>query len=259
MPRAFWKGTISFGMVAIPVRMSTATRDTTPSFHLLHKKDLVRPKQVLHCPQDGETFSVKDTVRGYEFAKGHYVVFSESDFQNVPVKTTHTIDISAFVDEKEIDPIYYYDTHYLEPEELGVKPYALLREALVRTGRVGIARVSFQRREHLCSLRPMDGIIVLHTMHYHDEILPREDIAPPKHEVNDKELQMATALIDAMTRKFNPGEYKDEYTIALKKMIQAKMQGEEIKAPAPAPEIEVEDLMAALRASIEQAKAGSAR
>ena len=259
MPRAFWKGTISFGLVAIPVRMSVAVRSKTPSFHLLHKKDLVRPQEVLYCPNDNEYFSRKDTVRGYEYAKGQYVPLTDADLNNVPVRTTHTIEITAFVEAGEIDPIYYNGSHYVEPEELGVKPFALLREALVRTGRVGIAKVAFQRREHLCSLRPLGHILLLQTMHYQNEILSPGELAPPKPEVNEKELEMAVTLIDAMTGSFKPEEYKDEYTLALQKVVQAKIQGEKVEVPVPA-QVEIEDLMAALKASIEEAqKAGAAK
>jgi len=156
MPKAFWKGIISFSMVAIPVRMSVATVTKTPGFHYLHKKCLTRPRQVLYCAEDDEYFSTKDTVRGYEYSKDQYVVFEEEDFDKVPVRTTHSIDIIGFVDAKEIDIIYYSRAHYLEPEELGEKPFHLLKTVLAKTGLVGIAKVAFQRREHLCCLRPLD-------------------------------------------------------------------------------------------------------
>jgi DNA end-binding protein Ku len=257
MPKVFWKGIISFGMVSIPVSMSLATRSKTPSFHLLHKKCLTRPKQVLYCSEDDEYFSMKDTVRGYEYTKDQYVVLDDSDFQKVPVKTAHTIDILGFVDSREIDPIYYYDTHYLQPEELGVKPFILLKETLLKTNKVGIAKVAFQRREHLCSLRPLDDILVLHSMHYRSEILPAEKSSPAKSEVTEQEMQMATTLVESMTRPFKPEEYKDEYTQALQKMVEAKVQGQEIEVPEE-PKVEIEDLMATLRASVEQAQKVSA-
>jgi len=253
MPRAFWKGVISFGLVAIPVRMLVATESKTPSFHLLHKKCLTRPKQVLYCEADDEYFSIKDTVRGYEVTKEQYVVLDESDFSKVPIKTSHAINILGFVETKEIDPIYYYNSHYVQPEELGAKPFRLLREALEQTGRVGIAKVSFQRREHLCSLRPLDDILVLQTMHYENEILSRKDFAPPKPQVTEAELNMAVSLIKAMAKSFNPEDYNDDYKQALKKLIEAKLKGAKIVAP-PAPKMEIGDLMAALRASLAAAK-----
>lgn len=253
MPRTFWKGVISFGLVAIPVKMSTATESKAASFHLLHQKCLTRPRQVLHCESDNEYFGIKDTVRGYEVAKEQYVVFDENDFNNLPIKTAHSIDILGFVDSREIDPIYYYGAHYVEPEELGAKPFRLLREALVKTERAGIAKVSFQRREHLCSLRPLEDILVLHTMHYRNEIIPYKDIAPAKPRVTASELDMAVSVVKAMSRSFNPEDYRDEYKEALNKAVEAKLKGEQIVAPE-IPRMEIADLMAALRASLEAAR-----
>lgn len=249
MPRAFWKGVISFGMVAIPVRMSIATEIKTLSFHHLHKKCLTRPKQELYCPVDEVYFNISETVRGYEYSKNQYVVFDEKDFDKVPVRTTHSIDIIGFVDAREIDTIYYSGSHYLIPEELGVKPFALLKTVLEKTGMVGIAKVAFQRREHLCCLRPMDKIIALHTLHYKQEILPVEEISPQEPKIAPAELTMATKLVQAMTTAFKPDEYRDEYSEAIKKMVDAKLKGVEIKAPEK-PKAEIEDLMTALRASV---------
>jgi DNA end-binding protein Ku len=253
MPRPFWKGVISFGLVAIPVKMYVAAQTRPLSFHLLHKKCLTRPKQVLHCDIDDEYFSMKDTVRGYEIAKDQYVVLDESDFQKVPIKTSRTIDIQCFIDGKEIDPIYYYGSHYLEPDELGVKPFQLLRSALEKTGQIGIAKVVFQHREHLCCLRPLDQILALHTIHYKEEILPRKDFIVPETKTTAAEADMTISLIKAMTRSFKPEDYKDEYEDALKKLIDAKAKGEKIVAPSVA-KVEMVDLMAALRKSIESVK-----
>ncbi len=253
MPRVFWKGTISFGMVAIPVKMYIATESQTPAFHLLHKKCLTRPKQVLYCEQDNEYFGIKDTARGYEFTKGQYVVLEERDFERVPIKTAHTIDIQAFVEAKEIDPIYYLGSHYLEPEETGLKPFRLLRDALTKTERVGIAKVAFQRREHLCCLRPLDNILALHTLHYPDEIKSRKDLAPSLPEVRQAEMEMAVSLIKAMARDFEPKAYHDSYRKALAELIEAKLKGKKVVVPAEA-KVEIGDLMEALRASVEKAK-----
>ena len=253
MPRAFWKGVISFGLVAIPVKMYVGAESKTLSFHLLHKKCLTRPKQVLHCEADNEYFNIKDTVRGYEVAKEQYVVLSDADFENVPIKTSHAIDILGFIEEKELDPVYYAGVHYLEPEELGVKPFRLLREALVKTGRLGIGKVTFQRREHLCCLRPSGDIIILHSLRYATEILPRNEIASTKSKLSAAELEMAVSLVKTMAKPFKPDEYRDEYREALKTVVEAKMKGEKIVTQA-APRVEMADLMASLRASIEAAK-----
>ena len=249
MPRAFWKGVISFGMVAIPVRMSIATETKTLAFHYLHKKCLTRPKQQLYCPVDDVYFNVSETLRGYEYSKNQFVVFDEKDFEKVPVRTTHSIDIIGFVDAKEIDTVYYSGSHYLIPEELGLKPFTLLKTVLEKTGMVGIAKVAFQRREHLCCLRPMDKIIALHTLHYKEEILPVEELAPEQPKIAPAELSMATKLVEAMTTTFKPEDYKDDYSTAIKQMVEAKLKGVEIKAPE-IPKVEIEDLMKALRASL---------
>ncbi|MBI4285216.1 MAG: Ku protein [Chloroflexi bacterium] len=251
MAKAFWKGAISFGMVSIPVKMYVAATTHALSFHLLHKKCLTRPKQVLHCEQDDEYFSIKDTVRAFEYGKDQYVVLQESDFFRVPVRTTHVIEILSFVKAEEIDPTYFYGSHYLEPEEFAAKPYCLLRESLRESGRIGIAKVSFQRREHLCCLRPLDKLLVLHTLHYQDEVLSPSEISIPEMETRATELGVARSLIDVMTSRFQPEQYKDEYRQALEKVVEAKIQGEEVVA-APEPKIEeVPDLMSALKASIE--------
>jgi DNA end-binding protein Ku len=249
MPRAFWKGVISFGMVAIPVRMSVATESKTISFHRLHKKCLTRPKQVLFCPVDEIYFDIADTVRGYEYAKDQFVVLEEEDFEKVPLRTTHSIEIAGFVKASEIESIYYEDTHYIEPEEMGAKPFTLLKTVLEKTGMVGIAKVAFARREHLACIRPLGKILALHTLHYRQEILSTEDMSPPEQKVTAAELSMATKLVEAMTTNFKPDEFKDEYAEALRKMVDSKLKGIEIKTPEM-PKMKVEDLMSALKASV---------
>lgn len=253
MLKAFWKGVISFGLVAIPVKMSVATRPRGISFHLLHNKCLTRPRQVFFCETDNEYLSLKDIVRGYEVGREQYAVLDENDFKKVPVKTAHSIDIVGFVKEKEIDPIYYRSSHYVVPEELGAKPFQLLIKALEKTGQVGIAKVAFQRREYPCTLRPLDDILVLHTMYFQDEIVKREEPAHAELRVTESELDMAISLIKAMVKPFNAADYRDEYEEALKQIIEAKVKGLKIAEPK-APKVEIADLMAALRESIKAAK-----
>lgn len=254
MPRAFWNGVISFGLVVIPVSMYVASRSKSPvALHYLHKKDLVRPKQVFQCPLDGEYFERDEAVKGYEYAKGQYIVLSDEDFEKVPIKTTHSIDILGFVKEDEIDPVYFDGAHYLEPKELGVKAFAILREALLKTGRVGISKVTFQKREHLSCLRPEDGTMMLHTLHYADEVVAPPQEIGPKQEITPQEVDMATSLIKVMETSFKPEQYKDDYHIALQKVIEAKLKGEEIKAPRP-PKAPVIDIMSALKKSLEEAE-----
>ncbi len=253
MPRAFWKGVISFGMVAIPVKMYTATETRAIAFHILHKKCLNRTRQVIYCPTDNEYLDRKETARGYEFIKGRYVVLTDEDFSKIPLKTAHAINILRFVDEKEIDPTYYSGSHYLEPEELGAKPFRLLSDSLRKTGLVGIAKVVLQRREHLCCIRPHGEVIALHTVRFKDEIVPADQLVPPKAEVTAEELDMAVSLIKAMVGPFQPEKYRDEYQSALKQLVDAKVKGEKIVAPEE-PKIEIGDLMATLRASVKAAR-----
>jgi DNA end-binding protein Ku len=197
-------------------------------------------------------------VRGYEYTKGQYVVLKESDFEKVPVRTTHTIDIVGFVNAAEIDPIYFSGSHYLEPEDFAAKPFCLLRESLRQSQRVGVAKVAFQRREHLCCIRPLGSLLALHTLHYHDEILPAGDITVPEQKLSADEMKMAESLISVMIRKFQPADYRDEYRQALQEIIQAKVQGQEIKVMEMPRIEEIPDLMTALKASIETATRESA-
>ena len=172
------------------------------------------------------------------------------------IKTAHAVDILSFVEAAEVDPIYYHNSYYLEPEEIGAKPFALLREVLTKTGRVGIAKVSFQKREHLCTLRPLGDILALHTMYYHDEVLPTQEIKPAKQTVSPAEIQLAETLVKALAKPFTPELYKDEYRDALKEVVQAKLKGielKEIKAPK-VPREKSADLMKALRESVEAAR-----
>lgn len=254
MAKAFWKGVISFGMVVIPVKMFVAVEPRSLNFHLLHKKCLTRPKQVLHCEKDEEYFSSKDTVRGFEYARDQFIVLNDEDFNKVPIKTAHSIRILGFVESQEIDSIYYQNSHYVEPEELGMKPFFLLKEVLSKTKRVGLAKVTFQRMEHLCALRPFEHMMALHSMYYNDEIVShKEEDKPPKLEITEAELEMATSLVKAMSTTFKAETYHDDYRDALKKMIEAKLKGVAIKAPEE-PKAEIPDLMAALKASIEATK-----
>lgn len=255
MPTAFWKGAINIGLVVIPVRMYVATRNVTPHFHLLHKKDHARVKQVLYCPKHDEYIDRKDVVRGYEYSKGKFVVFTDKDFDRVPVETRHRIDVKAFVSLDQIDPSYYYDMHYLEPEELGLRPYVLLREVLRETKRAAICKVTFQTREHLCSVRPLNDMLVLDSLHYSGEIDPPEGIDIPEQKLDAEEIDMARMLVDRMTRDFNPNHYEDKYRTALETVIQAKLNGEELPPVTEEEPVVSPSLVDALRESVERADA----
>jgi DNA end-binding protein Ku len=257
-PRAIWSGTISFGMVSIPVRLYTATESHDVRFHLLHKKDHVRLKNVRWCPKDEKAVTWEETERGYEYAKGKYVPISEDDLEHLPVKTVHTVDISDFVKVDEVDPIYYDKPYYLAPEETGVKAFTLLRKALEETGRVAVAKVAIRDKENLCLVRPYQDVLAMETMLYENEIRSTEDIAVDGEKVSPKELQMAVSLIENLSDSFDPSRYEDEYQAALKKVIKAKVDGAPLPEAAPERGEKVVDLMEALRASIEATKGKSA-
>lgn len=255
MPRSIWNGVISFGMVSIPVKLYTATEDKDISFNLLHKECGSKLKQLRWCPVHERAVEWSEIGRGYEYEKGEYVVMDDSDFEKLPLPSKHTVELSAFVDASQIDPIYYQRTYYLEPEEKGVKPYALLMKALKDKKLTGVAKIAIRNKEQLAAVRPMDGTLVLETLYYPDEIreVPSE-ISDAK--VSEKELKMAEALIDLLKDDFKPEEYKDEYREALEKLIEAKLEGQEISAPKAARPAKITDLMTALKASVEAAKKG---
>jgi DNA end-binding protein Ku len=253
-PRAIWTGTISFGMVSIPVRLYTATESHDVHFHLLHKADNVRLKNIRWCPKHEKAVSWEDTVRGYEYAKGKYVAISEGDLEHLPVKTVHSVEISDFVKLEDVDPIYYDKAYYLAPEETGVKAFALLRQALEETGRAAVAKVAIRDKENLCLVRPYEGVLSMETMLYANEIRSTKDLEADRAKVSPKELQMAVSLIENLSDTFDPERYGDEYQQALKKVIKAKVEGAPLPEAPETKEGKVVDLMEALRASIEQTK-----
>lgn len=254
MPRAIWKGTISFGMVSIPVKLFTATESKDITFRQLHAEDNTPIRLVRWCPADDRALENDEIVKGYEYAKGRYVIVSDEDFEKLPVASKHTIELTAFVEAAEIDPSHYEKTYYLEPEEIAEKPYALLVRALADKGLVAVGKIAIRQKERLCALRVRDGLLILETLYYADEVRQAEAGAP-EVEVSDAELKMAHALIDMLREPFDAANYKDEYREALLEMIRAKVEGEEVAVPeAPAAEKPAVDLMAALKASVEAAQ-----
>src|SRR3990170_7252820 len=187
MPRSIWNGVISFGMVSIPVKLYTATEEKDISFNLLHKECGTRLKQLRWCPEHERAVEWNEVARGYEYARDEYVVMTDEDFEKLPLPSRRTVELTAFVDARQIDPIYYQKTYYLEPDEKGVKPFALLMRALKEKGLTGLAKIAIRNKEQLCALRPMDGTLVLETLCYPDEIreVPAEI---PDVEVSEKEL-----------------------------------------------------------------------
>ncbi|MEZ4554471.1 MAG: Ku protein [Dehalococcoidia bacterium] len=251
MPRSIWRGAISFGIVNIPVRLFTATQDKDISFRMLHEKDNARIRFIRICSEEDVEVSNDEIVRGYEYEKDHYVVLTDEDFDQLPLPSKHTIDLTAFVNAEEIDPVFYEKSYYLEPEDTGVKPFALLMRALQEKGLTAVAKIAIRNKEQLCALRPMDGTLMLETLFYPDEIRVERGVEAPEVAVSDQELQMASALIDLLTEEFDPAKFQDTYREALMQVINAKLEGQEVvEAEAPAP-AKVVDLMAALKASVE--------
>jgi DNA end-binding protein Ku len=254
MPKAIWSGSISFGMVTIPVKLYGATESKDIAFHLLHATCGTRLQQKRWCPTDDIEVPWSETVRGYEYAKGQYVILTEEDFERLPLPSKHIIDLSAFVEEQEIDPVFYERSYYLEPGERAEKPYALLLRALAEKKLSAVATITIRKKEQLCVLRPHAGTIMLETLYYPDEIRLERGINLDNVKVSDRELDMAFTLIDILRRPFDPSDYQDHYREALAELIEAKLEGKQVvKAPA-AREARVFDLADALKRSVEAAK-----
>jgi DNA end-binding protein Ku len=255
MPRAMWKGAISFGLVTIPVSVYPATEEKTLRFNQLHDEDGGRIRYKRVCEKDGEEVSFEHIVKGYEVEKDRYVVLTDEDFDAVPVASSRAIDIVQFVEFDEIDPVMFKKSYYLVPEETGAKAYSLLREAMKEDDRVGIAKVSFRDKEHIAALRFKDDAFVLETMFWPDEIREVDfggvDV---DQDVRDNELTMARQLIDSLTSEWNPDEFSDAYRDALLQIVEAKLNGQEIEVVEAEPAAKVVDLMEALKASVAAAK-----
>lgn len=259
MPKAIWSGAISFGMVSVPVKLTTAIRKHDVRFHQLHRDDGARIEQRRFCTADGEEVAYHDLVKGYEIGPGRHVVVTPEELQALDPEASRTIEILDFVDEADIDPVYYQHAYYLVPDnQPSKKPYVLLREALERSGRVGIARFVMRNKEYLAVLRAVEGALLLSTMLYHDELVPAGAVEgiPDDVDVDDRELQMAQQLIDSMATDFDPERYKDRHRERVVGMLEAKAKGEEVVTQ---PETEEEaagvvDLVAALEASLEEAE-----
>jgi DNA end-binding protein Ku len=254
MPRAIWSGSISFGMVTIPVKLYGATESKDISFNLLHATCGTRLQQRRWCPTDEVDVPWSETVRGYEYAKGQYVTLTEEDFERLPLPSKHSIDLTAFVEEREIDPVFYERSYYLEPTERAEKPYALLVKALGEKKLSAVATITIRKKEQLCVLRPHEGTMMLETLYYPDEVRTERGVDLSSVKVSDRELDMAFTLIDILRRPFDPSEYHDHYREALAELIEAKLEGKQVvKAPTPR-DTRVLDLADALKRSVEAAK-----
>jgi DNA end-binding protein Ku len=255
--RAIWKGAVSFGLVNIGVKMFAATEERDISFHQVRRGDGSRVRYRRVAEADGEEVAYADIAKGYTLPGGDTVVLTDEDFADLPLPSARVVDVLQFVPADQIDPIYFAKSYYLEPEQPAVKPYVLLRDALEGSAMVALVKVALRNREQLATLRVRDGVIVLETMLWPDEIREAsfgfldEDV-----NVRSQERAMAESLVASMAGDFEPERYHDEYREALQQVIDAKVEGREIVDTAPAaPETgQVVDLMAALRASVEAAK-----
>jgi len=259
MPRSIWRGVLSFGMVAIPVRLYLATESSSKvSFHLLCPEHKSRIKNKRWCPEGDHEVAWGDVVRGYEYEKGSYVELEDADLEKLPLRSSKAIDISGFVERVDIpEELYIQSAYYLEPEKSAQKPYALLKKTLDKTKQFAIAKFALRDRERLVAIGALDGALVLNTLHWPDEIRSTEELDIENPSVSAAELKMAENLVKMMATKFDPSDYKDEYKEALQEIVEAKVEKREvIEAPEPEAETTVVDLMSALKASVERAKKG---
>lgn len=253
--RALWTGALSFGLINIPMKLYSATREHEGiSFDMLHKKDLSPIRYARICKSDGQEVPYEDIVKGYQYQKGDYVVLSEEDFKRADVKKAKSIDIVDFVDESEIDPMYYDKPYYLEPGKGADKAYVLLRESLKKSKKVGIARYVFHNRGHIGILKPHNQVIVLNQLRYESEInKPSQLHIPESAKMTKQEVTVALKLIDQLTSHFQPEEYHDTYTEELKEIIAEKAKGKKPRAvKAKEPKVtDVKDIMRMLKESLE--------
>ncbi|MBM7808686.1 DNA end-binding protein Ku [Geodermatophilus bullaregiensis] len=257
--RSIWRGAVSFGLVSIGVKLYSATEDKDVRFHQVHAVDGGRVKYRRVCSIDGEEVEYGDIAKGYELPDGQLVILTDDDLAELPLSTRREIEVLQFVEQSEIDPIHFEKTYYLEPDGPATRPYVLLRDALDNTGQVAITKIALRQRESLAAMRVRDGVLVLHTMRWPDEIrrpdfgFLDEDVA-----VRPQELQMAEALITSMAGEFDPGEFTDDYREAMTALLEAKRTGGDVQ-PVPEtadPGAAVVDLMSALRRSVERARGG---
>lgn len=258
MPKTIWTGSISFGLVSVPVKLTPATKSRDVSFNQLEEGTGARIRYRRVSEQSGEEVPSERIVKGYEIEKGRYVVVGKSELDTLAPKATHTIEIEDFVDLSAIDPVYFDTPYYVLADEKAAKPYRLLVQAMTELQKVAIGRVVIRAKERLVAIRPVDGMLCVETMRYADEVLspaemggaPGEDVAP-----SERELVMARQLVEALAADFEPGKYHDEYREQLLGLIDAKAAGEEIVSrPEPEAPAKVLDLMSALEASLERAR-----
>lgn len=253
--RSIWSGAISFGLVNIPVKLQSAVQGDNLDFDMLSKDDLAPIKYARVDSRTGEEVPYKNIVKGYQYAKGKYVVVTNEDFKKARPEIAKTIDIIQFVKEDEIDPIYYEKPYFIVPGKGAEKSYKLLLKALDETKTVGLAEFMLRNRVHICALKNHDGVLLLNQLRYHEEVRERPEVKTKNERITPKEIQLATKLINQLTETFNPAAFKDTYIAELKKVIKAKAAGKNIRIAAPKKSTAtVKDLMEVLKQSLDNKK-----
>jgi DNA end-binding protein Ku len=260
--RSIWKGSLSFNLVNIPITLYTAIRREDLKFHMLRQGDLSKINYKRVAEADGKEVPWEQIVKGYEHEKGKFVVLKDEDFKRVDIEAAQTINITSFVKVEEVNPIFFYKPYYVEPAKGGDTAYALLRDAMEKSGRIGIAEVVLRQREHLAAVKPQDGGLILELMHYADELVSTDEFRKPTaKKAGAKELQMAKSLIDMMTEEWDPEKYHDDYKKALKKVIAEKLKDPDKELPVAKARkpTNVVDLVAVLQESLRSSQAPPAK
>ena len=252
MARSIWNGTITFGLIAVPIKVHSATESHTIHFHQVHDKDGARIKQKRICTNEGKEVPYAEVAMGYEVRGGEFVMLSKDEIDAAAGARSRTIDLEEFVAGQQIDPVFYDRTYYLGAGEDGADAYRLLHDALRRAGRTGLGRWVFHNREYVVAVRPGDEVLVLHTMRFADELVPVEklDIRAPSRKPSERELEMAEQLVESLYKRFRPSAFKDDYRERVAELIRRKAAGEKIELSAREKPKATDDLMAALEASL---------
>jgi DNA end-binding protein Ku len=255
MPATVWKGFLSFGLVSFPVRLFSAARAEAVHFHMLHEKDLSRVKEVWYCAEEDKPIQRSEIVKGYEVAKGEYVVVTEDELKKIAPPTAKTMDILQFVKGDAVDPIFFESSYYVAPESETAKPYMLFLAALTDSGQHAIAKITMHNREHVVLIRPSDGRLVLHTLFYRDELHIANRGEAPKAKFSAKELDLAKSLVKQLTAPFKADQFEDTYRKNVENLIEQKQKGKKITTVPQPKRAPVVDLMKALKRSLDQSAA----
>jgi DNA end-binding protein Ku len=251
MPATVWKGFISFGLVSFPVRLFSAARAEAVHFHMLHRKDMSRVKEVWYCAEENKPIERADIVKGYETSKNQYVVVEDEELKKIAPPTATTMDILQFVGSDEVDPIFFESSYYVAAEDKTTKPYVLFMAALSDTRQDAIAKIAMHNREHVVVIRPSGGGLILHTLYYPDELHKTNKSETPKAKYSAKELELAKSLVNHLTAPFKPNEFHDTYRENVERLIRQKQKGQKITTVTQPRKAPVIDLMEALKRSLE--------